>query len=294
MLERTRLLATVAAAGLVWACGGGGDAGAGDGGAAPDEGGETAAPIVDPATAGAITGFVAFEGEAPAAERIDMAEEPECNDAYPGGGALTQHALVSSDGRLGNVFVYVKEGLDSGFPAPSQPVLLDQEHCRYHPHILGIQVDQPLLIRNSDPILHNINSQPSLNRGFNISQPQAGMETTRDFGMAEVMIPVKCDVHGWMNAYVGVVDNPYFAVSRGDGSFSLPNLPPGNYVVEAWHELFGAQTADVTVGEGATAEVSFTFSAGMARNAVVPLGDPLIIKHADDGSITAVRERSGD
>ncbi|MEE9578010.1 MAG: hypothetical protein V3W24_00415, partial [Gemmatimonadota bacterium] len=204
MLEKTRLVATVAAAGLVWACGGGGgDAGAGDG--AADAGGETAAPVVDPATAGAISGLVAFEGEAPAGERIDMAEEPDCANAYPGDGALTQHAVVSSDGKLGNVFVYVKEGLGAGFPAPSEPAVLDQENCRYHPHILGLQVDQPLMIRNSDPILHNINSQPSINRGFNISQPQAGMETTRDFGIAEVMIPVKCDVHGWMNAYVGVV-----------------------------------------------------------------------------------------
>jgi hypothetical protein len=96
------------------------------------------------ATAGAISGLITFEGEAPAAERIDMAEEPDCNDAYPGDGALTQHALVSSDGKLGNVFVYVKEGLGAGFPAPSQPAVLDQENCRYHPHIVGLQVDQPL------------------------------------------------------------------------------------------------------------------------------------------------------
>lgn len=287
MSEKAGLLATIAMAGLMWACGGG------DGGAAADAG-ELAAPAVDPATAGAISGLIAFEGEVPAAQRIDMTQEPQCDDAYPGAGALTRHALVSRDGKLGNAFVYVKEGLGAGFPAPSEPVLLDQENCRYHPHILGIQAEQPLLIRNSDPVFHNVNSQPSINSGFNINQPQAGMETTHAFETAEVMIPVKCDVHGWMSAYVGVVDHPYFAVSRGDGSFTLPNLPPGDYVVEAWHELFGTQTTNVTVGQGATAEVSFTFQAGMARNAVVPLGDPLITGHAEDGSITAVRERAGD
>ena len=137
MLERTRLLATVPAAGLVWACGGGGDAGAGagDADAATDAGGAVAAPAVDPATAGAISGVIAFEGEAPAARRINMAEEPECDDAYPGEGALTQHTLVSAAGQLGNVFVYVKEGIGISFPAPSEPVVLDQQNCRYHPHV---------------------------------------------------------------------------------------------------------------------------------------------------------------
>jgi hypothetical protein len=292
MMERIRLWTTVAAVGLAWGCGGGGgDAGGGEP-AAGDGGDQAAAPTIDPATAGAITGSIAFEGDPPAAQPIDMSEEPDCAAGYADG-VTTQQVLVSN-GQLGNVFVYVKEGLSMEFPAPSQPVVLDQQNCRYHPHVLGVQVDQSLQIQNSDPVLHNINTQPTTNRGFNISQPQQGMQTSRDFGMAEVMIPVKCDVHGWMNAYIGVVDHPYFAVSAADGSYSIPNLPPGEYVLEAWHELFGAQTANVTVGDGATMEVGFTFNAGMAENAVVPLGEPLVVKHASDGSLTTVRGSAGD
>ena len=291
MLEKIRLWTTVAAVGFVYGCGGGGDAGGGEP-AAGDGGDEAAAPAFDPATAGRITGSIALDGEPPAEQPIDMSEEPDCAAGYPDG-VTTQKALVS-DGQLANVFIYVKEGLGMEFPAPSQPVVLDQRNCRYHPHVVGLQVDQPLQIQNSDPVLHNINTQPTVNRGFNISQPQQGMQTSRDFGMAEVMIPVKCDVHGWMNAYVGVLDHPYFAVSAADGSYSIPNLPPGQYVLEAWHELFGTQTANVTVTEGATLEVGFSFSAGMARNAVVPLGEPLIVKHGTDGSLTTVRGSTGD
>jgi len=276
MFDRTRTWATFAAASLAWACGGGGDAGAGGEEPAAEEAAE-AAPVIDPATAGTIAGVITFEGEAPAPRAIDMSEEPDCAEGYGSEGPLTQ-SVVAHDGRLANVFVYVKEGLDLTFPAPSDPVVLNQENCRYEPHVLGLQVDQPLQISNSDPLLHNINTQPSLNRGFNISQPQAGMQTTREFGVSEVMIPVKCDVHGWMSAYVGVLDHPYFAVSSADGSFSMPNLPPGQYVVEAWHELYGVQTMDVTVGEGETADVSFTYNADMAESAEVPLGEPLVLR----------------
>ncbi len=277
MFDRTRTWATVGAACLAWACGGSGDAGAGGEAPASEEAAE-AAPVIDPATAGTIAGVIAFEGEAPGPQTIDMSEEPDCADGYGSEGPLTQSVVVN-DGRLANVFVYVKEGLDLTFPTSSDPVMLNQEKCRYHPHVLGLQVDQPLQISNSDPLLHNINTQPSLNRGFNISQPQAGMQTTRDFSVPEVMIPVKCDVHGWMSAYLGVLDHPYFAVSAADGSFSMPNLPPGQYVVEAWHELYGVQSVDVAVGEGETAEVSFTYNAGMAENAEVPLGEPLVLGH---------------
>jgi len=133
---------------------------------------------------------------------------------------------------------------------------------------------QDITIRNSDGLLHNINASPDINRGFNSSQP-VNMETTRSFGAAEVMVPLRCDVHGWMNAYVGVLDHPYHSVSNSSGAFSLSTLPPGDYVIEAWHERYGTQTQNVTVTTGETAEVTFTFSPSMARNAVVPLGAPI-------------------
>ena len=138
--------------------------------------------------------------------------------------------------------------------------MFDQQGCRYRPHVFGIRVGQTLTIRNSDATLHNIHATPAANPEFNMGQPIQGMEFERTFDAPEVMVPFQCDVHSWMNAYVGVLDHPYFAVTGDDGGFDISELPPGDYVVEAWHEELGTQTQNVTVGEGGTAEVSFTFT----------------------------------
>jgi len=269
----------------VMACGGGGDGGAAGGDAGVGEAAApAAAPAVDPAIAATISGTILLEGTPAPNTVIDMGEEPDCAAKYTDTPPMTEE-VVASGGHLANVFVYVKSGLEGTFAPPSTPVTIDQDGCRYHPHVLGIQVGQPLQILNSDPLLHNINTQPTTNRGFNVSQPQAGMKTSRKFRKAEVMIPVKCDVHGWMHAYIGVLDHPYFSVSAGDGSFSIASLPPGTYVVEAWHEKYGTATQTVTVGPSEHTEISFTFSAESAAKANVPLGDPLVLgSEHQDGS----------
>ncbi|HEX9923171.1 MAG TPA: carboxypeptidase regulatory-like domain-containing protein [Anaerolineae bacterium] len=246
---------------LLAACGGGGgdSAGGGDSGGGGGGGGG-AATVVDPATAGSVSGSIAFTGSAPEPELIDMGGEPDCASAYTEG-PFAQTVEVNDNGTLADVFVYVKSGLEGmNFPAPSEPVVLDQHNCRYTPHVLGVQTDQPVLIRNSDDLLHNIHPVPENSRGFNVGQPNQGMETERSFSAAEIMIPVGCDVHGWMEAYIGVVDHPYFAVTGSDGSFELPNLPPGEYTIEVWHQEFGTQEMKVTVGEGETATADFSFS----------------------------------
>jgi len=243
---------------FVAACGGGGGGGNGGGGG---DGGGSGAPIespVDPATAGAISGKVLFTGTAPEPERIEMDAESTCQEQYPDG-AFTETVVANADGSLQNVFVYVKSGLgDLKFPVPGDGVVLDQLGCRYRPHVFGVQVGQDLIIRNSDGILHNIHPMPTLNRSFNLGQP-VKMDSTKTFTKPEVMIPIACDVHDWMYGYVGVLDNPYFSSTGTDGAFSLPNLPPGAYTVEAWHEEYGAQTMEVTVGETETKEIEFTF-----------------------------------
>lgn len=243
---------------LVAACGGGGDSGGGaSSGGEGDGGGEAAA--VDPATAGSVSGKITFTGTAPEPEEIDMGAEATCAAAYTEG-AFTQNVVANDNGTLANVFVYVKSGLEGmTFPTPSETVLLDQKNCRYEPHILGVQTNQTIIIRNSDDLLHNIHPEPVNSRGFNVGQPKLGMETEKSFSTAEIMVPVGCDVHGWMSAHIGVVDHPYFAVTGSDGSFSLPNLPPGEYTIEAWHEEFGAQEMKVTVGEKASVTTDFTF-----------------------------------
>jgi hypothetical protein len=140
-------------------------------------------------------------------------------------------------------------------------VVLDQNGCRYHPHVLGIMVGQPLEIQNSDPVLHNIKAIAKANRPFNVSQPGAGMKTTRTFSAPEVMVNLECNVHGWMHAYAGVRPDPFYAVSKQDGSFTISGLPPGTYTIEAWHEKFGTQTATVTIAGTESKTANFTFAA---------------------------------
>lgn len=250
---------------------GGGDGGSGGGG---DSGaGSAVENPVDAATAGNITGSIAFEGMAPTMDVIDMDDEEVCAEKHMST-PMMEVVVVNDNGTLANVFVYVKEGLESlQFPTPSEPVLLDQNGCVYVPHVLGVMTGQDITIRNSDGLLHNINASPTEQRGFNTSQP-TNMESTRNFGTAEVMVPLRCDVHGWMTAYIGVLDHPFHSVSGSDGTFNLSTLPPGDYVIEVWHEQYGAQTQNVTVVTGETAEITFTFSASMA-GALVPMGEPI-------------------
>ncbi|NIV24735.1 MAG: hypothetical protein GWN51_13945 [Gemmatimonadetes bacterium] len=259
----TTFLAFACALIVAAGCGGGGEAG-GEEGAMEEEAGGVAtamdakAATVDTATAATVSGTVSFTGTEPEAEAIDMSEEPNCAARYDMP-KTTEEVVVGEGGGLANVFVYVKDGLSGmTFSVPSEGVVLDQAGCWYRPRVFGIQVGQDLVIKNSDGLLHNINAKAEQNRGFNISQP-VEMETTRQFGVPEVMVRFECDVHGWMYAYVGVLEHPYYSVTGNDGSFSLDTLPPGTYTIEAWHERYGAQTQQVTVGANESAEVTFTF-----------------------------------
>jgi plastocyanin len=170
--------------------------------------------------------------------------------------------VLGTNGALQNVFIYVKDGLGNlRFPVPSTPAVLDQKGCRYVPHVLGVQVGQPVEIVNSDPTLHNVHAVPATNQEFNTGQPIQGMKHMHTFSTTEVMVPFKCDVHGWMRAYIGVLDHPFYAVTGADGSFTLKGLPPGTYTVEAWHESLGTQTQSVTIGASERKDVGFIFKA---------------------------------
>jgi plastocyanin len=216
---------------------------------------------VDTSTAGNVTGTVMLEGTAPANEGIKMNADPVCMKETKGP-QLQETYVADSSGALGNVFVYVKDGLGNYvFDTPTEPLTLDQKGCRYHPHVFGIRVNQPLQIVNSDPTLHNIHALAKANPEFNNGQPIQGMKMTHTFTSKEVMLPFKCDVHGWMNAYVGVLDHPYFAVTGPDGKFEIKSLPPGTYTVEAWHEKLGTATEKVTLTEKENKEVMFHFKA---------------------------------
>jgi plastocyanin len=225
---------------------------------------QPAAAPVDAATAGSITGRVILDGAAPKNAPIKMDADPACTSAAPT--PQTQETFMVGDGgALQNVFVYVKDGLGSRkFPVPTGAVTVDQQSCRYHPHVLGIMIGQPLEMVNSDATVHNIHSTSTANAEFNVGEPVQGMKMSHTFTAREIMVPLKCDVHPWMNAYVGVLDHPYFAVTGADGRFDLRTLPPGTYAIEAWHEKLGTATQSVTIGEKETKDITFTFKAPAA------------------------------
>lgn len=274
-MKNTRTTTTLAAllmAGALLACGGGdaGDSGAMEGG---DMGGGEAAAPMQVANAGTIMGMVNFEGMKPANDPIDMSEEPDCAAQHTE--TPTTETVVGDDGKLGNVFVRITGTVQGGAGAPSEPVIVDQVGCVYIPHVTGVVLGQGVEFKNSDGLAHNVQANPTANRPFNISQPTTMTSAAHHFSSPEVMVPVQCNIHGWMHGYVGVVDNPYFATSAMDGSFTIANVPPGTYTLEAWHEKYGTMTQEVTVDPNGMANVAFDYSAGMAANAVVPLGEPI-------------------
>jgi len=227
------------------------------------EGGAPASPVSAPAPtpigASTISGTIKLEGTPPEARVIRMSSDPLC---MPEGPTVSEVVLVGPGNGLQNVFVYVKDGLgDRTFPAPQTPVVLDQRGCKYMPHVFGVQVGQPVRILNSDPTLHNVHAVPKVNTEFNFGQPLKGMEATRTFDKPEIMVPFRCDVHGWMAAFGGVVPHPFFAVSSPDGSYEIKGLPAGTYTIEAWHERFGLQTQTVTVDGTAPGTAAFAYKA---------------------------------
>jgi plastocyanin len=216
------------------------------------------AKVVDESKAGSVSGRVTIEGPVPANPPIKMSADPYCMRENPNG--ATFENFVVDNGGLENVFVYVKDGIGSYyFEVPTTPVKLDQKGCHYSPHVLGVRAGQPLAITNSDDTLHNVHTLPHANQEWNKSQPLKNMADKKVFTAREVMVPFKCDVHSWMQAYVGVMDHPYFAVTHDGGKFELKHLPAGTYTVEAWHEKLGTQTQSVTIGERESKDVTFTF-----------------------------------
>lgn len=249
------LLTVMLIVALMGSCGGGEEP------ASISQEASAAPPPAQPASAaggGAIAGVVTFKNGDPD-KVIAMDADPVCASLHPDA-VHTEKVVVDDTGNLANAFVYVKEGLTGGHSVPADSHLLDQQGCQYKPHVSGMMVGQKLVIRNSDPTLHNVHAMPSANKEFNKGQPFQGMEYEHTFDQPEVMVRFKCDVHPWMSSYMAVLNHPFFAVSDADGSFTIEGLPPGNYVLESWHEELGTRTANVTVSEGSTAEISFDYS----------------------------------
>ena len=242
-------------------------------GASKDGAASTAAPAASAASAApagpaagatgaaSITGKIVFEGPVPVAEKFKMSADAFCAKSHPGD-VSREDIAIGKDKGLANVFVYVKSGINGTYPAPAAAATIDQKGCTYHPHVFGMVAGQSLEILNSDDTLHNIHSLPEKNEAFNLGMPVKGMKYTKKFDKPEVMIRIKCDVHGWMSAYCGVLSHPFFAVTAADGTYTIKDLPAGTYTIEAWHEKLGTQTQQVTVGAQESKPAAFTFKAG--------------------------------
>lgn len=217
---------------------------------------------IDLATAGSVSGTIRFNGKTPTPIVIDMAQDPACNEASKTPNMTEQY--VVHEGQLANVFVYVKDGLGNRIYVPTKtPVVLDQKGCRYIPHVIGAMVGQPVEFRNSDRTMHNIHIVPpgsDDSSGLDISQ--AAMAGTRQhiFRNAGLMIPVRCNNHPWMEAFLNVVKNPFFAVSNIDGTYEIQGLPPGTYTLVAVHEKLGIQSQQITIQSHQASNANFAFS----------------------------------
>jgi plastocyanin len=212
------------------------------------------------AAAGTITGTAVYDGKVPNLKPLSVAAEPICAKKHA---TVPNEALVLGAGNsMANVLVRVVSGLPAGktWPAPTTPVTMDQVGCQYVPHVMGIMVGQPFKVLNSDGILHNVHALPKVNRPFNMAMPPTRKEATEKFTKEEGMFVIKCDVHPWMQSFIGVFSHPFFAVTGADGKFTIADLPAGTYEIEAWHERLGTQKSTVTVGASDTKTQSFKFA----------------------------------
>ena len=246
-----------------------------EGEANKNEGATTGKTYISKGDEGSVSGTIAFNGTAPAPKKIDTSADPVCGQKNPN---LSTEDTVVSNGKLANAFVYIKDGTladgtkigEYAFTTPPDAVTLDQNGCHYRPHVLGIQTNQKLKITNSDPTQHNIHPTPKNNPEWNQTQPNGAPPIEKTFARAEVLVPVKCNQHPWMKAYIGVLKHPFFAVSGDDGSFTIKGVPPGSYTVAAWHEG-GAQGTEkinqVKLAANGSAKVDFAFGEAASATA---------------------------
>jgi hypothetical protein len=253
MIRKAFAVTGLCALPFVVSCGGG-EAPQSEAPAAPPK--SEAVPAASTGTA-SITGKVSFEGTPPPGEKIKLNADPKCAEMHKDG--LEKQTIRVKDGGLADVLVFVKSPVAGTFAPPADPVTLDQKGCDYTPHMVAMQAGQGLKIRNSDDTLHNIHPRPTANEEFNFGQAKQGMERVKVFDKPELMIPVGCDVHPWMRAYISVLSNPFFAVTKEDGTFEIKGLPEGEYEIEAFHGKLKSETQKVTLKSGEAATLNFSY-----------------------------------
>lgn len=218
--------------------------------------------VVDPATAGTITGTVTLNGTAPPPREIALSASPACAKLHSSP-LIYPEVVTGNHGALADVIVYVKSGLESyRFATPSAAAQIDQRGCMYEPHVQGLMVGQKLSVTNTDPVLHNVLMLPRKNVPWNKSQPIGSTPIETSFDHPELAMKVLCNIHPWMCAYIFAFSHPYFDVTSKKGTFELKSLPPGTYTIEAWQEKYGTQDQNVTLAAKEAKSISFTFKTG--------------------------------
>jgi Carboxypeptidase regulatory-like domain len=208
---------------------------------------------------GSITGKVTLDGTPAKPVAIDMSKEPECAKQHTTP-VMTENVVVGSGNALENVVVYISQGAPDEDGAPTQPATIVQKGCQYLPHVVPMMVNQELRIENADPLSHNIHPLAKINHEWNRAQPAGTPALTEKFEKAE-FIPVKCNVHAWMHTTFAVMKTSHYAVTGENGTFRLPDLPPGKYTLTAWHESYGTKSQDVSITGEQAQNVDFNFKA---------------------------------
>jgi hypothetical protein len=213
------------------------------------------------AAAGEITGLITLKGTPP--KELDIAplkDDPTCGKLHTNL-PTTRFFVVGPKGQLADVVVSIQGISAQSTGASAPPVVLDQKGCLYVPQILAVQTDQKILVKNLDPVIHNVHDTPLVegNPEKNLAQLPNGPDLTFSFPKPEEFVRFKCDIHAWMFAWISVFDHPYFAVSVNDGTFRIANVPPGKYTLKAIHRKAGTLTKAIEVKEGQPATADFTF-----------------------------------
>lgn len=235
-------LAACAVAAALASCDGGASSGAAPKAASLTFEGVASVHAEEGVAADTLRGVVRFVGAPPARRPLPVSAGTGCGD-----GAPSTDTLIVTDGRVADVLVHAKRGVkpETVAPAPSEFVLLDQRGCVYSPHVVALRVGQPLAVRNSDSITHNVNAKPQRSERFNVSQTPGAPDLVQRFERPELSIPLGCDIHPWMSARVHVLDNDAFGLTSPDGEFEIHGLAPGAYRFEAQHEWLGSVDFDV-------------------------------------------------
>jgi len=209
--------------------------------------------------AGTVSGKVVFEGKAPKMRPLPVEADPACAALHKTEPLLTDFLILGEGQSMANVFVQVMNPPAGDYPVPTETVDMSQHGCQYNPHVFAVRVGQTLRILNPDGLRHNVHFMPKVNKEFNRAMAQNKREITYVPKVAEPIFDIKCDVHSWMKAHCAIMDHPFYQVTGIDGTFSIPNLPPGEYKIQAWHEVLGTQTGTVTVKDGEEAKIDFTY-----------------------------------